>query len=268
MVLMPIRRKIYMKKTPFYLEEENNPQNGFSVIADFEGETEDLLKMETGDILPILPLRNMVLFPGVLMPVSVGRRSSARLVRDAQKHNQLIGVVCQKKSDTEYPLLEDLHMVGTVGKIIRILEMPDHTSTVIIQGAQRFNLLEITETEPYMMGRIEQLEDAIPNKNDKEFQALSEAIRDLMSRYIKVSDFMPNDAQFALKNIRNNVFLIEFICENLPLKKDDKMDLLTMNGIKSRAYRLLEILNREVQLAEIKVSIQMRAREDIDQQQR
>ena len=268
MVLMPIRRKINMKKTPFYLEEDNNPQNGFSVIADFEGETEDLLKMDTGDILPILPLRNMVLFPGVLMPVSVGRRSSARLVRDAQKHNQLIGVVCQKKSDTEYPLLEDLHMVGTVGKIIRILEMPDHTSTVIIQGAQRFNLLEITETEPYMMGRIEQLEDAIPNKNDKEFQALSEAIRDLMSRYIKVSDFMPNDAQFALKNIRNNVFLIEFICENLPLKKDDKMDLLTMNGIKSRAYRLLEILNREVQLAEIKVSIQMRAREDIDQQQR
>ncbi len=259
-----------MKKTNYLFQEEDDSsiQNGFQVIADFEGEAEDLMTMEVGENVAILPLRNMVLFPGVLMPVTIGRRSSARLVRDAQKHNQLIGVVCQKKADVEYPSIDDLHEIGTIGKIVRILEMPDHTSTVIIQGAQRFKLLDITETDPYMRGRIEEIPDPIPARNDKEFQALAEAIKDLIGRYIKASDFMPNDAQFALNNIRNYVFLVEFICENLPLKKEDKMSLLETHGIKNRGYRLLEILNREVQLAEIKVDIKARAREDIDQQQR
>ena len=150
-----------MKKTNYLFQEEEDSsiQNGFQVIADFEGEAEDLMTMEVGENVAILPLRNMVLFPGVLMPVTIGRRSSARLVRDAQKHNQLIGVVCQKKADVEYPNLEDLHEIGTIGKIVRILEMPDHTSTVIIQGAQRFKLLDITETDPYMRGRIEEIPD-------------------------------------------------------------------------------------------------------------
>lgn len=259
-----------MKKTSFYLKNDDiQTDNNFSVIADFEGEADDLMRAEIGETLPILPLRNMVLFPGVLMPVAVGRRSSARLVHDAQKRNLLIGAICQKDSHTDYPLQDDLYSIGTVAKIVRILEMPDRTSTVILQGVQRFELQEIVSSDPYMIGKAKALHEETPKAGDKEFQAIIEAVRDLMNRYIKSADFIPpNEAQFALSNITNGVFLIEFICGNLPLKKEDKMDLLLANSIKSRAYHLLEILNREVQLAEIKASIQMRAREDIDQQQR
>jgi len=256
-------------KIPYFTQEEDAaPQGNFSVIADFEGDAGELMTVEIDETIPILPLRNMVLFPGVLMPVSIGRRSSLRLVKEAEKKHKPIGVICQKMAETEFPMAEDLHSVGTIAKIIRILEMPDHTSTVILQGYQRFELLSITETEPYMRGMVMSLTDKLPARNDKEFLALSESVRELMSRYIKASNFMQNESQFALNNIKDNIFLIEFICGNIPLNKNDKMALLVTDSLKGRAYHLLELLNREVQLAEIKMSIQMRAREDIDQQQR
>lgn len=257
-----------MKKR-FYLRDiEEREENAFSVIADFEGNEEQLMNVKVDDILPILPLRNMVLFPGVFMPVSVGRKSSLKLVRDANKKEAYIGVVCQKSSDTEFPAIDDLHNIGTVGKIIRVLEMPDQTTTIIIQGIKRMDLQEIVETEPYLKGHVTTIEEDVPEKDDKEFPALVEACKDLTVRYIKSSDMFPQDSAFAIKNISNPMFLIDFICTNLPLKKDEKIELLSLNSLRERTYRLLEILNREVQLAEIKESIQMRAREDIDQQQR
>lgn len=257
-----------MMKEKYYLDDEERGGNGFSVIADFEGNEEQLMDIEVDDIIPILPLRNMVLFPGVFMPVNIGRRSSLKLVREAEKKKSYLGVVCQKIAETEEPVLDDLHTIGTIAKIVRILEMPDHTTTVILQGSRRMELTEITETSPFLKGRISPLKDKIPERTDKEFQALVEACKDLTVRYIKSSEMFPQDSAFAVKNITNSMFLINFICTNLPLKKDEKMELLSIDALRNRAYRLLEILNREVQLADIKASIQMRAREDIDQQQR
>lgn len=257
-----------MKKRFYMGDDESQGGKGFSVIADFEGNEEQIMDVDIDNVLPVLPLRNMVLFPGVLMPVSVGRKSSLRLIRDAEKKGLYIGVVCQKVADTENPLMDDLHDIGTVAKVIRVLEMPDQSTTVILQGTKRMQLKEIVETTPYLKGHVTTIDEELPDKNDKEFQALVEACKDLIVRYMRTSEMFSQDPSFAIKNISNPIFLINFICTNLQLKKDEKIELLRLTSMRDRAYHLLEILNREVQLAEIKASIQMRAREDIDQQQR
>lgn len=247
---------------------EDSNENGFSFIADFDGNEEQTFDINEGDSLPVLALRNMVLFPGVVLPISVGRRSSLKLVHAAYKNSAYIAVVCQKVAETENPEMNDLHTIGTVAKIVRILEMPDQSTTVILQGIKRAELLSISETTPYLKGEIKLLEEASTPVDDKEFDALVETCKDLTVKYIKTSDVLHDDSTFAIKNITNKMFLINFICSNLPLKKDEKMALLQHDSSQSRAYNLLEILNREIQLAEIKASIQLRAREDIDQQQR
>ncbi len=257
-----------MKKSDYWAFAEERGGNSFSVIADFEENVEQLMNFDVNDVLSILPLRNMVLFPGVFLPVSIGRKTSLKLVREAEKKGEYVAVVCQKSAETDEPLMEDLHNIGTIAKIIRVLEMPDRTTTVILQGFKRMILKEFTETTPYLKGRVEALNEDLPAKDDKEFQALVEACKDLSVRYIKSSDIFPHESAFAIKNISNSMFLVGFICTNLPLKKDEKIELLRIDSLRARTYRLLEILNREVQLAEIKESIQMRAREDIDQQQR
>ena len=236
-----------------YLLEDVGDNNGFSLITDYDGNDEQAFEVnvKSGEILPVLPLRNMVLFPGVFLPITVGRKSSLKLIRDAEKKHKDIAVVCQRSAHTEDPKLEDLHNVGTVGRIVRVLEMPDQTTTVILQGMKRLILKDITETHPYLKGEIELLEEDVPSKDDKEFQALVETCKDLTMRYIKSSDVMHQDSAFAIKNINNSMFLVNFICSNLPFKKDEKMDLLSINSLRERTYHLLEILNREVQLAEI-----------------
>ena len=257
-----------MIKKGYLSEMEDSNDNGFSFIADFEGNEEQMFDIKVDDSLPVLPLRNMVLFPGVVLPISVGRKSSLKLVNDAYKNNAYIAVVCQKAAETENPDFEDLHTIGTIAKIVRVLEMPDQSTTVILQGMKRFELESLSETFPYLLGKVKLLEEALPAKENKEFDALVDACKDLTIRYIKVSGTLHQDSAFAIKNISNKMFLINFICTNMPLKKDEKVELLQINSLQERAYHLLEILNREVQLAEIKASIQMRAREDIDQQQR
>ena len=142
-----MKKRLYLKDM-----ETREEGNSFSVIADFEGNEEQLMDIEVNEILPILPLRNMVLFPGVFMPVSVGRNTSMKLVREAEKKSAYIGVVCQKVAETEMPMLEDLHTIGTIGKIIRILEMPDQTTTIILQGVKRMELEEIVDITPYLKG--------------------------------------------------------------------------------------------------------------------
>ena len=221
-----------MMKEKYYLSDEDRGGNGFSVIADFEGNEEQLMNIDVDDVVPVLPLRNMVLFPGVFMPVSVGRRSSLKLIREADKKKTYIGVVCQKVAETEDPQFDDLHSLGTVAKIVRVLDMPDHTTTVILQGSKRMELKEIVANEPFLKGRIALLDDKIPDKSDKEFQALVEACKDLTVRYIKSSEMFPQDSAFAIKNITNPMFLINFICTNLPLKKDEKLELLHIDYLR------------------------------------
>jgi ATP-dependent Lon protease len=248
------------------MEEERD--DNFSVIADFSGPEDQFLNIEVNEVIPILPMRNMVLFPGVIAPVTIGRKSSLRLVREAEKKGMYIGAVCQKQADTEEPQLEDLYEIGTVSRIARILEMPDGTITILIQGCRRMHLDEIVSTTPYLKGRITLLDEQLPAKNDKEYTALLDACRDLIIRYVHTSEMFSQDSAFAIRNIGSALFLVDFICTNMPLKREEKMELLAIDELRARTYRLLEILNREVQLAEIKESIQIRAREDINQQQR
>lgn len=248
---------------------DNNQEDAFSLIADFEGGDEQSnIKIEKGEEIPVLPLRDMVLFPNVFLPITIGRKSSLKLINEAERSKEYIAVVCQKLAHTEEPYFDDLHPIGTLAKVVRVLEMPDLTTTAIIQGVKRVELKNITKSHPYLKGEINLLEDEIPSKDDKEFTALAETCKDLAIRYIKSSDSFPQDSAFTLKNMNNHMFLIDFICTNIPFKKEEKVELIEIGSLRLRAYRLLEILNREVQLADLKVSIQMRAKEDLDQQQR
>lgn len=221
-----------------------------------------------GDELPILPLRNMVLFPGVAMPVVVGRPKSMRLVKEAYSKKELIGVVCQKDMNTNDPDIEDLYAVGVIAEIIRILEMPDGTTTIILQGKKRFTLKELTTTEPFLRGRVSLLNDAMPEKADREFEALISTIKDLTIKMMGSSGEPPRDLIFSIKNNKNVLYLVNFSCSNIPSGAAEKQELLLIGDLKERAYRLLFILNREYQLIELKASIQLKTREDIDQQQK
>ena len=223
---------------------------------------------KVGSEIPILPLRNMVLFPGVAMPVIVGRPKSMRLIKEAVHKKALIGVVCQKEMNTEDPGFDDLYTTGVIADIVRVLEMPDGTTTVILQGKKRFALDSLKDTEPYLKGKISLLEDKMPKKSDCEFEALISTIKDLTIKMLGALNEPPRDLIFSIKNNKNVLYLINFSCSNIPSGSAEKQELLLIGDLKDRAYRLLFILNREYQLVELKASIQMKTHEDINQQQK
>ena len=223
---------------------------------------------KVGKVVPILPLRNMVLFPGVAMPVIVGRPKSMRLIKEAVQKKTLIGVVCQKEMNTEDPGFDDLYTTGVIADIVRVLEMPDGTTTVILQGKKRFSLDALEETEPYLKGKISLLEDKMPDKTDREFEALISTIKALTIKMLGSLSEPPRDLIFSIKNNKNVLYLVNFSCSNIPSGAEEKQELLLIGAMKDRAYRLLFILNREYQLVELKASIQMKTHEDINQQQR
>lgn len=223
---------------------------------------------KVGAVVPILPLRNMVLFPGMVMPVIVGRPKSMRLTKEAVKKKSLIGVVCQKEMNMEDPGMEDLYSVGVIADVIRVLEMPDGTTTVILQGKKRFELEEIVKTDPFLKGKISLLEDSIPDKTDREFEALISTIKDLTIKMLGAMSGPPWDLIFSIKNNKNVLYLVNFSSSNIPNGAAEKQELLLISDLKERAYRLLFILNREYQLVELKTSIQMKTHEDINQQQK
>lgn len=223
---------------------------------------------KVGDTIPILPLRNMVLFPGVALPVIIGRPKSMRLIKEAVHKKSLIGVVCQKEMGTEDPILEDLYTTGVIADIVRVLEMPDGSTTVILQGKKRLELNELTETDPYLSGKITVLEDTKPDKTDREFEALISTIKDLTIKMLGAVAEPPRDLIFSIKNNKNVLYVVNFSCSNIPSGSAEKQQLLLIGDLKERAYRLLFILNREYQLVELKASIQMKTHEDINQQQK
>jgi len=234
-----------------------------------ENDEDQLLKQEDlPDTLPILPLRNMVLFPGVVMPVTIGRTKSLKLVRETYQDEGLLSVFTQIDSNVNDPGFADLHEIGLVARIVRILEMPDSTTTVIIQGMKRCTLKELTATEPYLRGKVALKDDNTPLKEDREMEALIQAIKDLSQRIIKNSGNIPQEASFAIRNIEQTYSLINFICANFTFKLQEKLKLLRLDDFKDRCYKLLEIMTKESQLLDLKVSIQSKAREDINQQQR
>ena len=221
-----------------------------------------------GEEIPILALRNMVLFPGVAVPVMVGRAKSMRLIREADHKKKMVGVLCQKETEIEDPNYEDLFNIGVVAEIIRVLEMPDGTTTAILQGKKRFLLHRTTEKEPFLMGHISLLEDKIPRKNDREFEALVSTIKDLTIKILNASIEPARDLIFSIRNNQNFLYLINFSCCNLITLSPEKQELLAIDDLKDRAYRLLFILNREYQLLELKASIHLKTHEDINKQQK
>lgn len=251
------------------LEDMEN-ENPFSLIADIENNEDSIVEnLNWNDDFPILPLRNMVLFPGIVMPVSVGRKSSLKLVREASKENREIAVFCQINAEVDFPEFVDLHTTGTLAKIVRVLEMPDHSVTVILQGITRINLESISNTEPYLKGKISSYQEIKPEEGDENYKMLVDSCKDRTIAYIKtVEGGGLGELGFAVQNIANSFSMINFVCANFPISKDEKIRLLSFPTLSQRAYHLLELLNREIQYAEIKASIISKAKEDIDQQQR
>ena len=232
-------------------------------------EDEDILyKVEIPEILPILPLRNTVLFPGVVLPINLGRDKSVKLIKDIYKKNKIIGTVAQKDGSVEEPDFNDLFKVGTIAQIIKILEMPDGSSSVIIQGKRRFIIEHAIGVEPYLKATVTPLEDKKPVKKDKEYEAIIESLKDLSLKIINLSSNIPPEASFAVKNIESPAFLINFVCSNSNIGHDDKQKLLEINDLKQRSSLLLQHLVKEVQMLELKRDIQTKVRLDMDQQQR
>lgn len=218
--------------------------------------------------LPILPLRNTVLFPGVVIPITVGRDKSIKLIKDAYKGDKTIGVVAQIDKTVEEPGAEDLYRVGTMARIIRMFRMPDGNTTVIIQGKKRFHLEELTETDPYFRALIKSMEEAKPAAGDEEFEALVGTIKDLALQIIKDSPNIPTEATFAINNIESPSFLVNFISSNMNLEVEEKQKMLEMADLKVRANQTLKHLTAELQLLEMKNEIQSKVKTDIDKQQR
>lgn len=250
---------------------------GFSNIADDEVEfipllsVEDEEQMNAQDIpkeLAILPLRNTVLFPGVVIPITVGRDKSIHLIKDAYKGDKIIGVVSQKDTQIEDPKFEDLNQVGTVAHIMKMLRMPDGNTTVIIQGKKRFKLDQLQQTEPYIRCTIVPFPEVLASKTDKEFPALVGSLKDMALQIIQQSPNIPSDAAFAIRNIESHSFLINFISSNMNLDVSKKQELLEIADQKERATKVLEHLTKELQLLELKNQIQTKVRTDIDKQQR
>lgn len=232
-------------------------------------EDEEQMNLENmPEELAILPLRNTVLFPGVVIPITVGRDKSIKLIKDANKSDRIIGVVSQKDVSVDDPGVNDLNQVGTVAMIIKMLRMPDGNTTVIIQGKRRFRLEEITREEPYFKARISSFEEIRPGKNDKEFSALVASLKETSLQIIKQSPNIPSEAGFAIKNIESPSFLINFISSNMNAEVAQKQTMLEVADLKQRAEMVLQHITRDLQLVELKNQIQSKVKIDMDQQQR
>lgn len=225
--------------------------------------------MDVPDVLPILPLRNTVLYPGVIIPISLGREKSLKLIKDIQQSKGFFGAVAQKDMKVDEPELEDLYAIGTVAKVIKVLEMPDNSTSIIIQGKRRIALESLEGTEPYMTARVRALVDQeVADDQAREFEAVVASIKDLSIRLIKGSGNIPPEASFAVKNIEGGTFLINFIASNTEMTVNHKQEILECEDLYKRGMLLLEHLSREVQLLDLKNDIQTKVKQDIDQQQR
>jgi len=233
---------------------------GLTDIVDTETEffpllsTEDEEMMNAEDVpdeLPILPLRNTVLFPGVVIPITVGRDKSIKLIKEAYQGNKTIGVVAQKDAEVEDPEIDDLQKTGTIARLIKILQMPDGNTTAIIQGKKRFEITEVTQSDPYYKAKIISLEYTGKVPENKKFSALISSVKDLSIQIIEKSPAIPSEAVFAINNIESPVFLLNFVSSNLNVENDAKQELLEMTDLDLRANKVLEIMTKELQMLEI-----------------
>ena len=229
---------------------------------------EEMDREEVPETLPILPLRNTVLFPGVVIPITAGRDTSIALIKAANQGSKTIGVVAQRDASVEAPSVEDVYEIGTVARILRVLQMPDGNTTIIIQGKKRFKLNAIVQEKPFMVASVSEMKEKKPAPNNKEFEAIVDGIKELALKIIKINPNLPSEASFAIQNIQSGSFLINFVSSNLNLKVAEKQELLALGNLKDRALKTLQFMNVELQRLELKNDIQSKVRSDLDQQQR
>ena len=229
---------------------------------------EAISKESLPDSLPILPLKNTVMFPGVVIPITASRDKSIKLIKDSNVNDKLIGVVSQIDSKVQSPSLSDIHPTGTVAKILRVLKMPDGNVTVIIQGKKRFSIEQIVTEEPYIKAKIKEIQELKPEKNNKEFNATIESIKDIALKIIDENPNIPSEASFAIKNIQSDSFLVNFVCSNMNLSVSEKYKILNTSDLNERALMCLKQMNVELQRLSLKNDIQSKVRSDLDKQQR
>ena len=241
------------------------------MIADYEGDVTNLFNVNIDGELPILATRNIAIFPGVVSPVIIGRKQSLNLLDKLRKHNDAaFAVFCQKDQEVENPEGKDLFEYGVYAKLVKVLEMPGpgNNLTAIIQGLGRCRLKSITRTMPFMLGEVCPAMEDMPKENDKEFATAMEDMRSTTLNYIRMNEDLPDESQFALNNISNNVIAVDFVCTNLPFSIEDKELLISTGSIKERVIQTLRVLHKEMQLLELKQNIRSKTREDLDEQQR
>ena len=229
---------------------------------------EAILKEILPESVPILPLRNAVLFPGVVIPISATRDKSVKLIKNANSNNKLIGVVSQKDSNVSDPTINDVNKIGTVAKILRVLQMPDGNLTIIIQGKKRFSIDKLISETPFITSSINELKEISPKKDNKTFQATIDSIKDLALKIIDENPNIPTEASFAIKNIHSNSFLVNFVSSNMNISVEEKFKILCIDDLQKRALRCLKFMDVEFQKLSLKNDIQSKVRNDLDQQQR
>lgn len=239
------------------------------MIADIEGDFKDLINgVPTPDELPILAVRNLVLFPGVVSPILIGRESSSTLIKRAEKRSLVIGIVCQRDPEVDEPTRADLYDYGVFAKVVKQLTLPNGNITAIIQALGRMRLIDIISDEPFLTGRVEPAPEISPEKRDKEFRTAMQDLRKQVNDYINMSEEIPDEATFAVQNISNDVMALNFTCSNMPFSIKDKMMLLEAESVKERLFATMKVLNREINLQHLKADIRNKTREDLDEQQR
>ena len=248
------------------ISEDENGDDTFSIMANLNDTIDSLFVADIPDELPILPLRNMVLFPTTVLPVSVGRKSSIKLIDNAKDNDGYMAVFCQKEPSTDIPELDDLHQYGTIAKIVKILKMPDESMTVILQGFQKVKLEAITRTRPYHLGVVSAAHDA-PSSDDSELELLVKNCRNTALKIFESNSAHP-EASFAMKNMKNDTCLINFLCANIKAPLHEKIAMLNEVSLKERAYHLLSILNHEMMLLDMQKRIHEKTQREIDVQQR
>jgi len=267
LIIANMSYKIFKDSEGLFLDTVLSEETEFIPLMTNEDE-DNMDKEELPDHLPILPLRNTVLFPGVVIPITAGRDKSIQLLQKANKERLQIGVVSQMNADEEEPGEKDIYRVGTMARILRIFKMPDGNTTAVIQGQKRFAIDEIVESEPWLNARVKVVPEKKVRANNQKFAALMDSIKDLALQIIKASPNIPSEAAFALKNIESNTFLLNFISSNMNLDVTKKQNLLEINDLNTRAKEVLQHLNLEFQMLEMKNEIQSKVKSDFDQQQR
>lgn len=246
-----------------------NENSHIQMIADYEGDIETLFDIHFDGVIPILATRNIVMFPGVICPILIGREQSVGLIEAMRANpNQIFAVFCQRNSDIEDPSKEDIYDVGVYAKLVKVIDMPGNQKTAIVQGLSRCMLEDLYRMPSYFEGKVSSMPELMPNADDKEFNAAVKTLRHSMNDYIEKNDDFPNESSFALQNISNDIILTNFSATNIHISTTEKIELLEAKGIKERLFKLLRILSRELQLLDLKLNIQTKTHEDIDEQQR